>query len=129
LSFVLRPSSFVPGRLIDALYPPNRALEIANLDVQPIRHPGQPRARGLEAFDLIARLRVEPAQANGRQALIRDMVEQALRRWETRITVNTVTVDPDPSDPTAAIVQVTYQVVGDGATFTAAVPVALTGGE
>ncbi|HLN61628.1 MAG TPA: GPW/gp25 family protein [Symbiobacteriaceae bacterium] len=61
--------------------------------------------------------------------LIRDMVEQALRRWETRITVNTVTVDPDPSDPTAAIVQVTYQVVGDGAAFTAAVPVALTGGE
>lgn len=61
--------------------------------------------------------------------LIRDMVEQGLRRWEPRITVKSVTVDPDPADASAAIVQITYQVVGDDRTDTAAVPVALTGGE
>jgi uncharacterized protein len=61
--------------------------------------------------------------------LIRDMVEQGLRRWEPRITVNSVTVDPDPDELSAAIVQITYQVAEGGRTDTATVPVALTGGE
>jgi phage baseplate assembly protein W len=56
----------------------------------------------------------EPNAANTWR-LIRDRVEQALAAWEARITVESVDVGPDPNDPGAATVAVTYRLVATGA--------------
>ena len=43
--------------------------------------------------------------------LIKDRITRALSRWEPRITVETVNVEPDPQDAQAAIATITYKLV------------------
>jgi phage baseplate assembly protein W len=52
----------------------------------------------------------EPNTATTRQ-LIRDRITKALTEWERRITVQSVTVEPDARDLQAAIVTIYYQLV------------------
>ncbi len=42
---------------------------------------------------------------------IQDRITKALARWEPRIAVESVKVDPDPEDPEAAIATITYKLV------------------
>ena len=42
---------------------------------------------------------------------ISDRVQKALEQWEPRILVQSVNVDPDPSDAQAAIATITYKLV------------------
>lgn len=44
-------------------------------------------------------------------ARLKDRIEKALARWEPRIRVESVRVDPDPADREAAVVTVTYRLV------------------
>ena len=41
--------------------------------------------------------------------LISDRVQKVLEQWEPRILVQSVSVEPDPSDPQAAIATITYK--------------------
>lgn len=43
--------------------------------------------------------------------LISDRVQKVLEQWEPRILVQSVNVEPDPSDPQAAIATITYKLV------------------
>ena len=43
--------------------------------------------------------------------LISDRIQKALEQWEPRILVQSVNVEPDPSDPQAAIATITYKLV------------------
>ena len=43
--------------------------------------------------------------------LIKDRIQKALARWEPRIQVEAVTVEPDPADTQAAVVTITYKLV------------------
>jgi len=52
----------------------------------------------------------EPNTVATRQA-IQDEIQTALSLWEPRITVQTVSVVPDSSDPTAAVASIQYQLV------------------
>ena len=53
-------------------------------------------------------------------------ISQSLMRWEPRIRVAQVAVDPDPADPQAALATITYRLVSSGqqATMNFTVPVA-----
>lgn len=42
---------------------------------------------------------------------LQSRIETALQKWEPRIRVQAVAVDPDPDDPTAAIATITYLLV------------------
>ena len=42
---------------------------------------------------------------------VQTRIEEALRRWEPRIAVQTVEVVPDPGDPLAGIATITYRLV------------------
>lgn len=42
---------------------------------------------------------------------VQTRIEEALRRWEPRIAVQTVAVVPDPDDPLACIATITYRLV------------------
>ena len=46
--------------------------------------------------------------------LIQDQIEQALGRWEPRISVESVDVMADPGDEQAAIVTISYKLVATG---------------
>ena len=52
----------------------------------------------------------EPNIATTRQ-LISGKITSALGQWEPRINVESVDVEPDPNDPQAVIVAITYQLV------------------
>ena len=52
----------------------------------------------------------EPNTVATRQ-LIQDRIKKALARWEPRIAVESVIAEPDPNDPQAAIVSITYRLV------------------
>jgi phage baseplate assembly protein W len=52
----------------------------------------------------------EPNTVATRQA-IQDEIQTALTLWEPRITVQSVTVVPDSSDPRAAVAAIQYQLV------------------
>ncbi|MGB6742876.1 MAG: GPW/gp25 family protein [Terracidiphilus sp.] len=52
----------------------------------------------------------EPNTVATRQA-IQDEIQNSLALWEPRITVQSVTVAPDSSDPRAAIASIQYQLV------------------
>lgn len=43
--------------------------------------------------------------------LVQQRIEDALRRWEPRVAIESVVVDEAPDDPTAAIATVTYRLV------------------
>lgn len=45
------------------------------------------------------------------RALIQDRITKALTQWEPRIRVESVAVEPDPTDPQAAIATITYKLV------------------
>ncbi len=58
----------------------------------------------------LGRLLFEPNTVMTHQ-LIRDRIVRALARWEPRITVEGVDVEPDPDDPQAAIGTINYRLV------------------
>jgi len=58
---------------------------------------------------------------------IQDQIEVALSRWEARIAVESVAVDPDPEDPQAAIATITYRLVATEAIERVGVKVTLAG--
>ena len=76
--------------------------------------------------DLRERL-MRPTFGGGLQALLfepntlatRRMLEErtrrALERWGPRIRLDRVTAEPDPDDPSAAIVEIVYRIVATGA--------------
>ena len=43
--------------------------------------------------------------------LIQESITQSLGRWERRIQLESVTVDPDPEDPRAAVATVRYRLI------------------
>jgi len=45
------------------------------------------------------------------QSQIQDSITKSLQLWEPRILVSQVDVQPDPSDPQAAIATITYKLV------------------
>jgi Bacteriophage baseplate protein W len=47
---------------------------------------------------------------------IQERIEDALKRWEPRITLQAVAVEEDGEDPQAAVATVRYQLVADRAT-------------
>jgi phage baseplate assembly protein W len=57
--------------------------------------------------------------------LIETEIVRALRRWEPRITIESVDVQPDPLDPLAAIATVTYRLVASQAVEQVGVTVTL----
>ncbi|CAN5805963.1 hypothetical protein BH20ACI4_BH20ACI4_12040 [soil metagenome] len=68
----------------------------------------------------------EPNTATTRQ-LIRDRITKALARWDTRIAVQTVSVEPDPQDQQAAIATIYYKLVATQATERVSLTVTLNG--
>jgi phage baseplate assembly protein W len=52
----------------------------------------------------------EPNTVTTRQ-LIKDRINKALARWEPRINVQSVDVDPDPADAQSVIATITYKLV------------------
>jgi Bacteriophage baseplate protein W len=52
----------------------------------------------------------EPNTVTTRQ-LIKDRIGKALARWEPRITVQAIDVDPDPADAQAVIATITYKLI------------------
>lgn len=47
--------------------------------------------------------------------LIEEEITQAIKRWEPRVKLDTVTVDADRADPDAAIASIRYQLVANRA--------------
>ena len=56
-----------------------------------------------------------------------ELVRQAVTDWEPRISVVGAEVDPDPDDPTAAVIAVTYQLIATRAEHRITATVALGG--
>jgi uncharacterized protein len=52
----------------------------------------------------------EPNTVTTRQ-LIKDRIGRALGRWEPRINVQSIDVDPDPADTQAVIATITYKLI------------------
>jgi len=61
------------------------------------------------------------------RSLLRDQISRALARWEPRITVDAVAVEPDPSDPQAAIATITYKLVTTAARERVSINISLAG--
>lgn len=68
----------------------------------------------------------EPNNSTTRQ-LIRDRITKALARWEARIAVQTVNVEPDPQDQQSAIVTIFYKLVATQASERVSLTVTLNG--
>ncbi len=68
----------------------------------------------------------EPNNATTRQ-LIRDRITKALARWEPRIAVESVSVEPDAQDQQAAIATIFYKLVATQATEKVSLTVTLNG--
>jgi phage baseplate assembly protein W len=56
----------------------------------------------------------EPNTAATRSDLAQ-RIARALTLWEPRVSVDTVAVDPDPSDPQAAVATISFRLVATGA--------------
>ena len=74
----------------------------------------------------LTRFLFEPNTATTRQ-LIRDRIQRALKEWEPRVRVESVSVDRDPKDRDAAIATITYRLVATRALERVNPNVALTG--
>jgi len=61
----------------------------------------------------------------GTRRRVQERIEESLRRWEPRITLQSVSVDEDPDDPQAAVATVRYQLVANRASEQVAVRVQL----
>lgn len=61
------------------------------------------------------------------RSLLRDQISRALARWEQRITVESVAVEPDPNDPQAAIATITYKLVTTAARERVSLSISLAG--
>lgn len=61
------------------------------------------------------------------RSLLRDQITRALARWEPRITVDSVSVEPDPNDAEAAIATITYTLVATSARECVSVGISLGG--
>jgi uncharacterized protein len=59
--------------------------------------------------------------------LLRDRITKELAQWEPRITVEAVTVEPDESDPQAAVATINYRLVATRARESVSLNVTLTG--
>ena len=68
----------------------------------------------------------EPNTVTTRQ-LIRDRIMKALAQWEPRITVQSVTVEPDPEDLQAAIATIYYTLVATAISERVSLTVTLSG--
>lgn len=68
----------------------------------------------------------EPNTATTRQ-LIRDRITKALNQWEPRITVDSVSVEPDPQDQQSAIATIYYKLVATQAAERVSLTVTLNG--
>ncbi|MGV9386413.1 GPW/gp25 family protein [Nonomuraea sp. NPDC003707] len=54
-------------------------------------------------------------------------IRTAITDWESRVTVHSVRVDPDPADPESVVATVTYQLVATGDVSALTMSVALSG--
>lgn len=61
------------------------------------------------------------------RSLIRDQINRALARWEPRIAVESVEVEPDPADPQAAIATITYKLITTAARERVSLSISLAG--
>jgi len=71
----------------------------------------------LQLSDFGGRLRsalFEPNTVSTRR-IVQEEIERALRLWEPRITLLSVTVDEDEDDPRAALATIAYQLVANQA--------------
>ncbi len=59
--------------------------------------------------------------------LIEEQVRRTLEHWEPRIKINTVSVDPDPGDPEAAILKINFDLVATGERAQSTLAVQLSG--
>lgn len=57
--------------------------------------------------------------------LIQTQIARALARWEPRIAVEAVAVEPDPADPQSAVATISYQLVSTRARERVSLSVAL----
>ena len=51
----------------------------------------------------------------GTHHMIEERITRSLRRWEPRITLESVTVEKDPTDEQSAIITINYRLVATGA--------------
>jgi phage baseplate assembly protein W len=68
----------------------------------------------------------EPNTVTTRQ-LIKDRIGKALARWEPRISVQSIDVDPDPADTQAVLATITYKLVATQVRERVALTVTLAG--
>src|ERR1044072_5046889 len=89
--------------------------------------PEQSERLRLPAFGgTLARFLFEPNTVTTRQ-LLRDRITKELAEWEPRISVESVTVEPDADDPQAAVATINYRLVATRAQESVTLSVALTG--
>ena len=62
----------------------------------------------------------------GTRRRVQERIEEALQRWEPRISLQGVSVEEDPDDPQSAIATVRYQLVANRASEQVAVRVQLS---
>jgi hypothetical protein len=74
----------------------------------------------------LGRFLFEPNTTTTRRAL-QDRIQKALAAWEPRVTVQSVAVDEDPTDPEAATAVVTYRLVATQAVERVSLSVRLGG--
>lgn len=74
----------------------------------------------------LGRFLFEPNTVTTRQ-LLRDRITKELTEWEPRISVESVTVEPDADDPQAAVATINYRLVATRAQESVTLSVALTG--
>lgn len=74
----------------------------------------------------LGRFLFEPNTVTTRQ-LLRDRITKELAEWEPRISVESVTVEPDTDDPQSAVATINYRLVATRAQESVTLSVALTG--
>lgn len=63
----------------------------------------------------------------GTRNRIRETIEESITRWEPRVHIETVTVDPDPDDAEAVVATLTYRLVATRALERVSLSVRLAG--